>query len=64
MNALASLSESAQKIALDRFPLLKPHLEKQRLVEAVARDAGIGYRTVQRWKMRYRKYGFARTCPR
>ena len=22
-----------------------------------ARDAGIGYRTAQRWKMRYRKYG-------
>jgi putative transposase len=57
MNALASLSESARKIALDRFRLLQPHLEEQRLLKAVARDAGIGYRTAQRWKMRYRKYG-------
>jgi putative transposase len=57
MNALASLSESARKIALDRFRLLQPHLEEQRLLRAVARDAGIGYRTAQRWKMRYRKYG-------
>jgi putative transposase len=48
MNALASLSESARKIALDRFRLLQPHLEEQRLLKAVARDAGIGYRTAQR----------------
>lgn len=26
-------------------------------MEAVARDAGSAYRTVQRWKRRYRKYG-------
>jgi putative transposase len=59
MNALASLSESARKIALDRFRLLQPHLEEERPLKAVARDAGIGYRTAQRWKMRYRKYGLA-----
>jgi putative transposase len=57
MNALASLSESERKTALDRFRLLQPHLEEQRLLKAVAREAGIGYRTAQRWKMRYRKYG-------
>jgi creatinine amidohydrolase/Fe(II)-dependent formamide hydrolase-like protein len=51
MNAVASLSESARKIALDRFRLLQPHLEEQRLLKAVARDAGIEYRTAQRWKM-------------
>jgi transposase-like protein len=59
MIALASLSESARKIALDRFRLLQPHLEEKRLLKAVARDAGIGYRTAQRWMMRYRKYGLA-----
>jgi putative transposase len=59
MNALASRSESGRKIALDRFRLLQPHLEERRLLKAVARAAGIGYRTVQRWKMRYRKYGLA-----
>jgi putative transposase len=59
MVALVSLSESARKIALDRFRLLQPHFEDKRLLKAVAREAGIGYRTAQRWKMRYRKYGLA-----
>jgi putative transposase len=47
-DALASLSESARKVALDRFRLLQPHLEQQRLLNLVARDAGIAYRTAQR----------------
>jgi hypothetical protein len=34
MIALASLSESARKIALDRFRLLQSHLEEQRLLKA------------------------------
>ena len=59
MIALASLSESARKIALDRFRLLQPHLEEKRPLKAVARDAGIEYRTAQRWVMRYRKCGLA-----
>jgi putative transposase len=59
MIALASLSESARKIALDRFRLLQPHLEEKRLLKAVALDAGIGHRTAQRWMMRYPKYGLA-----
>jgi hypothetical protein len=41
MIALASLSESAQKIALDRFRLLRPHLEEKRPLKAVARDEGM-----------------------
>ena len=59
MIALASLSEFARKIALDRFRLLQPHLEEKRPLKAVARDAGIGYRTAQRWVMRYRKCGLS-----
>jgi putative transposase len=59
MIALASLSESARKIALDRFRLLQPHLEEKRPLKAVARDAGIRYRTAQRWVMRYRKCDLA-----
>jgi hypothetical protein len=54
MSAPASLFESARKIALDRFRLLQPHLEEQRLLKAVTQDAGIAYRTALRWKMRYR----------
>jgi putative transposase len=57
MIALASLSESARKVALDRFRLLQPHLEEKRPLRMVARDARIGYRTAQRWVMRYRKCG-------
>jgi hypothetical protein len=48
MIALASLSESARKIALDRFGLLQPHFEDKRLLKVVAQDAGIGYRIAQR----------------
>ena len=59
MIALASLLESARKIAFDRFRILQSHLEEKRLLKVVARDAGIGYRTAQRWVMRYRKCGLA-----
>jgi putative transposase len=59
MITLASLSESARRVALDRFRLLRPHFEDKRRLKAVAQEAGIGYRTAQRWKMRYRKYGLA-----
>jgi putative transposase len=48
MSALALLSESARKIALDRFRLLQPHFEERRPLKTAARDAGIGWRTAQR----------------
>jgi putative transposase len=57
MNQLASLSESARTIALERFRILQPHLEQERFLTQVARDAGVPYRTAQRWVMHYRKYG-------
>jgi putative transposase len=57
MIALASLSESARKLALDRFRLLSLTWKEKRPLKAVARE--IGYRTAQRWLMRYRKYGLA-----
>jgi putative transposase len=57
MGQLASLSESARTIALERFRILQPHLEQKRFLTQVARDAGVPYRTAQRWVMHYRKYG-------
>jgi hypothetical protein len=57
MSQLASLSESARTIALERFRILQPHIEHERFLTQVARDAGIPYRTAQRWVMQYRKYG-------
>jgi putative transposase len=56
MSNLASLSEAARTIALDRFRILQPHLEQERFLTQVARDARIPYRTAQRWVMHYRKY--------
>jgi hypothetical protein len=44
MNQLASLSESARTIALERFRILQPHLEQERFLTKVARDAGIPYK--------------------
>ena len=41
MSQLASLSESARRIALERFRVLQPHLEQKRFLTQVARDAGI-----------------------
>jgi putative transposase len=56
---LAALSETVRKLALDRFRLLQPHLEQRIPLPLVAREAGIAYRTAQRWVMRYQKYGLA-----
>ncbi len=57
MSQLTSLSESARTVALNRFRILQPHLERERFLTRVARDAGIPYRTAQRWVVCYRKYG-------
>jgi hypothetical protein len=46
---LASLAESDRKIALDRYRLLRPHLEDGRTLSVVASEAGVAYSTAQRW---------------
>jgi len=48
MSQLASLSESARTVALNRFRILQTHLEQERFLTPVARDAGIPYRTPYR----------------
>jgi putative transposase len=57
MDELAALPEGLRKIALDRFRILQPHLEQNRLLRAVASEAGIPYRTAQRWLSLYRRSG-------
>jgi putative transposase len=59
VSELAALSETVRKIALHRFRLLQPHLEQNRPLRLVALEAGIAYRTAQRWVMRYQRYGLA-----
>jgi hypothetical protein len=43
MNQIASLSESARTIALERLQILQPHLEEERFRTKVASDAGIPF---------------------
>jgi putative transposase len=57
MDQLAGLTEEARNLALDRFRLLQPHLEDDRPLKSVAADAGIPFRTAQRWVSLYRQFG-------
>lgn len=59
MDQLAGLPEKARKLALDRFRLLRPHLEDDRPLKAVAASAKIPFRTAQRWVSLYRHLGLA-----
>jgi len=59
MNELSRLPEAVRKLALDRFRLLRPHLEENQPLRPVAIEAGIPYRTAQRWVSRYQRFGLA-----
>ncbi len=59
MDELSRLPESARKLALDRFRLLQPHFEQNWPLRSVADEAGIPYRTAQRWVARYQQFGLA-----
>src|SRR5262245_27437773 len=59
MDQPAGLTEEARKLALDRFRLLRPHLEDDRPLKAVATSAGIPFRTAQRRAALYQQFGVA-----
>jgi putative transposase len=59
MRELASLAESDRKIALDRYQILRPHLECGRALTVVASEAGVAYSTAQRWVSLYRRFGLS-----
>ena len=59
MPELTSLSESERDQALERFRTLQPHLEQGRPLRQVASEAGIPYRTAQRWLASYRRFGLS-----
>jgi putative transposase len=44
---------------MDRFRLLQPHLEQNRSLRLVAAEAGLAFRTAQRWVALYRTSGLA-----
>lgn len=59
MSELAALPEADRQSALERFRLLQPHLEEGKALTLVAREAGIPYRTAQRWVSLYHRFGLA-----
>ncbi len=56
---LAALPSETRELALARFRLLEPHLERERSLREVAGEAGVSLRTVQRWLTGYRSSGLA-----
>jgi transposase-like protein len=56
-HALACFSEASRQRAFECFEFLRAHLEGGRPLAAIAREAGLSYRTLQYWLERYRKSG-------
>jgi putative transposase len=59
VDELAGLPDALRKLALDHFRLLQLHIEEHRPLRSVADEAGIPYRTAQRWLSRYQQSGLA-----
>ena len=57
MRELSGVSEAARELAMSRFRLIQPHLEKNRPLQLVAADGKLPFRTAQRWVSQYRKFG-------
>jgi putative transposase len=57
MQELSGVSEAARELAMSRFRLIQPHLEKNRPLQLVAADSKLPFRTAQRWVSQYRKFG-------
>jgi putative transposase len=55
--ALASLSDEQCRQAMDRFAVLRLHLEEGVPLTSAAADAGVPLRTAQRWLASYREIG-------
>jgi putative transposase len=59
MQELLALTEEDREIAMQRFLWLQPHLEESRSLRLVAAEAGLAFRTAQRWVALYRASGLA-----
>ena len=57
MRQLTELHEADRAAALERFELLRPHLEGRSTLAPLAKSAGVTLRTAQRWVARYRAEG-------
>lgn len=54
---LTELTEAQRQLALDRFRLLRPHLEEGRPLAQIAAQQNVPLRTLQRWAAHYRQTG-------
>ncbi len=59
MDELSAIPQASRELALQRFELLRPHLEGKRPLRGIASEASIPYRTAFRWASAYRKGGLA-----
>ena len=55
----AALTEGQRHLAMERFAVLRPHLEEDVPLTEAARHAGVAVRTAERWLSRYRRTGLA-----
>ena len=56
---LTNLTEEERALALERFHLLRSHLEGDASLVDVANGAGVSIRTMRYWTHRYRQHGLA-----
>jgi len=56
---LTQLSEQVRTLALERFQLLRLHLEDGVPVARLAQERGIALRTAERWLQQYRRHGLS-----
>jgi putative transposase len=57
--ALTELAEPQRQLALERYRLLRAHLEQDAPLAPIANKAEVSLRTAQRWVRRYRQFGLA-----
>jgi putative transposase len=59
MHELLELSDEDRELAMSRFRVLQPHLEQNTSLRVVAAEAGLAFRTAQRWVAQYRASGLS-----
>jgi putative transposase len=59
---LNGISDVERDRAMERFRLLKPHLEDGVPLSQIAGQGGLRLRTARRWVRQYRKFGLTGLC--
>ncbi|MGW4720968.1 helix-turn-helix domain-containing protein [Nocardia sp. NPDC004260] len=62
-SGLTGLTDTDRRQAMNRFEVLRPHLEDDVPLTSAAAAAGVPLRTAQRWLHRYRTGGLAGLAP-